>query len=67
MSNLPLLAWPDRKRRGGRLSEAQAAFHERALSRGWAVATADSLEAAIAVLQRWEALHPGIRAPGRAP
>ena len=45
------------KRKGGRLSEPQQAFHEHAKRHGWPIATADSIDGAIAVLSRWGALR----------
>lgn len=45
------------KRRGGRLSDGQEAFHARARTRGWNIAVADTFDAALSILQSWGCLR----------
>lgn len=48
------------KRKGGRLSDAQKAFKMLAIEQGWAFCVADSLEAALDVLNGWGCLRTKI-------
>ena len=50
------------KRKGGKLNEAQRAFHLRAYGRDWKVTHTDDFDEALAVLKNWGCLRVDVEA-----